>query len=141
MATPTLADLEVIAPALAGDSRAETFLAMAIRRHAAESPTWGAVYSEAMCYYAAHRLLKAIEADNAATSLMAGGSSSVPAGPVTSRTAGRVSETYSTVGAASGGSVGSMTAADADLMTTQYGRAYLELRNDRAPTSAFLALP
>lgn len=110
-----IAKLEAIAPEFTDDPRAETFLEIAASLHTASA--WGtAVYETAMAYFAAHLLTVADQAVAGA----AGAS-----GPVTSRSAGDLSETYANA-------QGSSSAWDALLSTTSYGRMYLYLRGTRA---------
>lgn len=107
--------LFLIAPQFTTDSRAATFLALAEQCHTATA--WGEVYTQAMSYFAAHMLT---------TAPATGGSDAAPGGPVTSKKAGDVAVSYGSPGGAP------MTSGDADLMTTAYGRRYLQLRESRA---------
>lgn len=113
-----VATLEAVAPEFVGDERVAVFVAIAERHN---SPTaWGDAHVDAVAFYAAHLLTRS-KATAAASAAAAD-----TAGPVTSRSAGAVSESY---GALAGGAA---NAADAELLTTRYGAAYLRLRASRA---------
>ena len=114
MASLTLATLQRIAPSLAADPRAEDFLAMAESEHTAAR--WGTVYAEAMALYTAHMLT--------VFPVEALGSTVDAAGPVASRSAGDVSETYAAPMIAG-------SPRDADLRRTIYGLKYIRLRDSR----------
>jgi hypothetical protein len=113
----SVALLEQIAPQFEGDARAEVYLELAASVHTAS--VWGSAFSYAMALYAAHLLT---QADRAAAGL-AGTS-----GPVTSKTAGDLSESY-------GNSAAGQVAADAELAETSYGRQYIQIRKSRSVTA------
>ena len=115
-----------VAPEFAADTRLASFLAKAERAHSIAP--WGAVYADAMAYYAAHLLTR--QKETAAASSAAAES----AGGVTSRSAGDLAEGY---GDASAGGT-TVPDADVDLRTTRYGLAYLRLRGSRVATTATL---
>jgi hypothetical protein len=116
----SVALLEQIAPQYVGDARAEAYLELAASVHTAS--VWGSVFAFAMALYAAHMLT---QDDRAAE----GGAAS--AGPVTSRTAGDLSETCA--------NTASQVAGDNELAETIYGRRYLQLRKTRAASAPFVA--
>jgi hypothetical protein len=107
-----------------GDTIVEKWLSFAICRHA-DASVWGAVYGDAMVFYAAHRVLR-----DPASGL--GTSASAP-GAVTSQRDGDLSRTYAQPAAAVG--------SDADLATTTYGSLYLELRDSRAASAPMVVCP
>jgi hypothetical protein len=113
----SVALLEQIAPQYVGDARAEAYLELAATVHTAS--VWGSAFSFAMALYAAHMLT---QDDRAAES------GAASAGPVTSKTAGDLSESY-------GHSAAGQIAADAELAETIYGRRYLQIRKSRSVTA------
>lgn len=110
------------------DAVVSRWLAFAIRRHDAES--FGAVYADAMVFYAAHRVQRQPGS---------GAPGAPPAGAVgalVSQRDGDLSRTY----AAPGGNVAT-TGSDAELQTTQYGLWYLDCRDSRAAAGPTLIVP
>ena len=109
------------------DATLDTFLTLAASLHTAS--VFGAVYGDAMAYYAAH-LLKMATTEDALSSATGG----VTAGGVTAVKAGDLSVSFGGVSVTlSGGSV----MPDQLLAQTTYGRLYLTIRNTRyvrAPT-------
>lgn len=101
----------------------QVWLNLAIKRHT--PAPWGAVYDEAMIFYAAHFLEKIAGTSGSGGS---GGGSAV--GPLISQKDGDLSRTYAAPATSSGS-----TSSDASLSSTEYGRAYLDLRNSRAATA------
>ena len=102
------------------DATVSLWLGIAETRHTAS--TWGAMYTYAMCWWAAHRI--ATQPGYTGPGAVASGAS----GPLVSQKDGDLSRTYAapaSVGAADGGS-------DADFMRTSWGRQYLDTRNSRA---------
>lgn len=128
-----------IAPQYTGDDRISWVLAEAARFHAADNSTWGFAYQDAMCYFALHFLviLDQILAQNTAAGGGTGGGASM-LGPVKSRGARDLSESYATPDLAAltnalGGQV-----QDAQLAQTPYGQRYLFIRNTRAATKPLI---
>jgi hypothetical protein len=97
------------------DAFVEVALAEAIATQTATG--WGNAYSYAMIYLAAHSI---------ALDPTYGSGVSVSGGPVTSKRAGDLAESYGAMQAAN------LSVGDQDLALTSYGRAYLRLRNSRA---------
>lgn len=94
------------------DADVEAWLAIAASLLSASQ--WGAAYTLAACYLAAH-MWKRTGLDD--------GSDSAAAGPLTSARTGELAESYA--------SASTTSALDADLATTRYGLAYLRLRSTR----------
>lgn len=107
----------------------QPFLDQAILIH--DAGPWGARYSHAMAYYAAH-LYKSTPPDPA-TGTGGGGSSTTAGatGGVTSQRDGDLSRNYANQASGSGGG-SAATAEEAELMATWYGRRYLALRKTLA---------
>lgn len=97
------------------DATVEVYLELAAKRH--DATRWGVVYAEAMCFWAAHTIERTPGL---------GGATSAAVGPVTARSAGKVSESYGSLSGNGGSTV------DQDLMTTVYGLRYIDIRNTRA---------
>lgn len=116
----TIATLEARAPEFVGDSRAQTFIDEALLLH--DSEHWGNAFCIAMAYYAAH-CLTVLPADGTAPAGLTGA-------PITSIGTGGMSVGY---GSASGPG---MLPEDQALMTTVYGRKYLQIRSTRVSVSA-----
>ncbi len=108
----------IIAPELVAiaDVDVEAVLTVAARRHTPVA--WGVVFADAMAEYAAHML----------TLSPPGGASTLPsvAGPVTSRKAGGLAESYGAP------STSAATSGEAWLLRTSHGQAYIHLRDTRA---------
>lgn len=115
-----------LAPELAAvpDPTVTTWLTIAAKRH--NATVFGEVYAEAMVLWTAHRISRLPGV---------GSGSGGEVGPVIAQADGDLSRTY--------GSVASLaaSAADADLVTTRYGLAYLELRDSRAGIGPEHVLP
>lgn len=112
------------------DVTVEVYLAQSATEHTAGS--WGVQFATACVLYAAHRM-KAFGYPGAATSATAASAASGLAGAVSSRKAGDVSEGYGGGGLGTAAVVGGkLPAADADLLTTSYGRWYLKIRDTRS---------
>lgn len=124
--------LRTVAPEFSAvdDSTVDEFLSLSAQAHT--SARWGAVYTQALVWHAAHTMktLGLGASDSAAEATGA-------AGPVTSRSAGDLSVSYGGV-SASGARVG---VAEADLLTTAYGRRYLDLLKRRAAVRAYVVTP
>lgn len=112
--------LLAIAPEVAARADADLFLELAANSLTAS--TWGAVYAHAVCLLAAHM------ATLSPTDATASGDGAGVAGPVTSKRAGDVAESY---GSSASGVTG-MSLADAALGRTKYGLEFLRLRTSRA---------
>jgi hypothetical protein len=125
---PTLANYRILIPAHASVSNGtvNAWLGIAIRRHSALA--WGAVYGEAMLFYAAHFVDRLPSSGGAGS----GGAT----GPLTSQRDGDLSRSY-----AAPASSGSSSSSDDALATTEYGRAYLDLRDSRAATGPMVVTP
>lgn len=106
-----------LAPTLASDSRRDLFLELAAARITANG--WGGVYAQAVCLMAAHMMVKAPTSDD-------GGAGAAAAGPITSKGGGDLSIGYGAV------SSKPVAPADMDLASTEYGRAFIQLRDTRA---------
>ena len=116
--------LTAIAPEVAARVDADTWLVLAAGQ--LYSVAWGANYTLGVCYLAAHMAtLAPLDVDEAAAG-------AVVAGPITSKGAGDLSESY---GSATSG-VSGITTGDAALMLTKYGREFIRLRNTRAARTA-----
>lgn len=122
----TLETLELLAPEVAADSRASSFITLAITRMAPAS-TWGDVYVQAACLLAAHMLTlsPAAVADASEAASVAG--------PLTARSVGDWSVSYGNAGALA------TSVTDAALSRTSYGLSYIELRDSRYTTLPYLA--
>lgn len=107
--------------AVVPDATVLAFLEAAAQAHGAGA--WGAVYVQAMIWYAAH----AIETTPGTG---VGNDSGDAVGPIVSQKDGDLSRTYAAPAGMSSGS-----SADMDLASTRYGQAYLRLRASRAATS------
>lgn len=117
-----------VAPEFAAVSDAEVneWFSIAVAAHTAS--VWGAQYQLAMVLYSAH-LLKDLDI------LGATGAGTGTAGPIASRKKGDLSESYANVaGSAS-------SAAQAIMMTTAYGRAYVRILLTRSGARARLITP
>jgi hypothetical protein len=102
------------------DGTVEVWLELAARRHTATA--WGAVYPEAMVWWAAHQIERL-----PGSGASGGGASEV--GVVTSQSDGDLSRTYAVPSEATA------SGPDAALNSTRYGQLYLELRNSRAASA------
>jgi hypothetical protein len=124
-----LATYRALIPAHASvsDDTVNVWLGLATRRHTASA--WGAVYGEAMCFWAAHFVEKIAGSSG-------GGGSGGAVGPLVSQKDGDLSRTYAAPAAISG-----LSPTDDGLATTEYGRAYLDLRNSRSATAPFVVTP
>lgn len=98
------------------------YIAAAKRRHLESA--WGAVYQDAMVWYAAHLI-------ETTPGTGAGSGDAGVVGPVISQKDGDLSRTYAAPASSGGSSSGS-------LGTTTYGQEYLNLRNSRAATAPSL---
>lgn len=98
------------------DDTVETYLELATRRHTAGA--WGAVYPEAMVWWAAHRIQRT-------PGLVSGSGGADEVGQITSQSDGDLSRSYAAQ--ATTGNTG-----DDELASTRYGQAYLDLRRTRA---------
>lgn len=117
-------------PGYAADSRKTMALDLATARLPAIQ--WGEMWTPAVALLALHIL--AVSPETASGSSSSGGA---VAGPVTSRTAGGLSESYGS----SSSTVAGLTAADADLMRSTYGQQYLAMRATRAAGRARVVVP
>jgi hypothetical protein len=124
----TLARYRVLVPghAAVDDSTVETWLEIAARRHLASA--FGLMYAEAMIWWAAHRIERT-------PGLVSSSGGAGEVGPVVSQTDGDLSRTYAQPAQSAVGST------DAELGTTRYGQAYLDLRNTRAAGGPTYVLP
>ena len=122
-----LATYQTLIPAHAAvsSSTVNAWLGIAVKRH--DVASWGAVYDEAMIFYAAHFVEKFPSSGGA-------GSGSAT-GALTGQRDGDLSRSYAAPASSA------MSASDAALATTEYGRAYLDFRNSRAATGPFLVGP
>lgn len=128
MAASSLQLFRALAPDLCDetDERVGVFIELAARRLCAAA--WGAVYLDAVVYLAAHELIRS-PADGS------GSDASTSGGPITSKKAGDLSESY---GASKAGSMAKSNT-DAELSETLYGRKFLALRDTRAAGLPFFA--
>jgi len=117
----SLTTLAVIAPTLAARSDALTWLGMSFAEHRADE--WGQVYVYAMAYHCAHCMTMFMRAEQQA----ALGNYTAPVGPLTSVTAGKLSEGYGSTSHR----VGEVSVSDQEYTATSYGLRYLSLRNSR----------
>ncbi len=117
----TLAVLQTISPTLGARADALTWLTFSVSQHRADQ--WGAVFQQAMAYHAAHCMTLQARAESQAVD----GSYTAPVGPLTSASAGKVSEGYGS------GAVrpGEISVSDEQYKSTFYGLQYLSLRNSR----------
>lgn len=116
---------DAIAPALATDPLADTFLEFAVDQM--NPVVWGKVYELGVAYLAAHMLTIARRTEAAGPS---GGGS----GPITSKRAGQVAIQYGQMS----------SSANSDLtyyQNTPYGIEFLRLRKSRAGTHMFSTSP
>lgn len=113
--------LAALAPLVASDSRAATFLEMAATRLTASA--WGNVYVQAVALLAAHML-------EMAPSSSGGGAAGAASGPVASKSAGDQSIAYGSLAGAP------TSTADEALKQTTYGREFIALRDTRAAARA-----
>lgn len=100
-------------------------LDLAIRRHTAAD--WGAVYPEAMVWWAAHAV-------QTTPGTGVGNDSAEVTGAVISQRDGDLSRTYATPtgsGSTGGGAL--------NMGSTYYGQLYLDLKNSRAVNAPFFA--
>ena len=125
----SVALLDELAPELAGETtaRKETFLAIAAQAHTASQ--WGAVFTTAMTWFAAH-LMTFSPGDGSGF----GGGGSGGGGPISSKKAGPLSISFGSVASVTAGGV---TSGDAGLLSTVYGQNYLMLRGSRAAVTPF----
>jgi hypothetical protein len=124
--------LRTVAPEFAAvaDATVDEFLVLSGQAHT--SSRWGSVYTQALVWHAAHTMktLGLGAGDSASTST---GSS----GPVTSRSAGDLSVSYGSISASGPGA----DSVEADLVTTAYGRRYLDLLKRRAAVRSYVVTP
>ncbi len=136
MAALTTDLLFILAPEFTSDTRAAVVLGLSEQAHT--SSKWGTVYAQAMAYHAAHTLTMLGPLVPVGTP--PGGGTGVTSGPVTSRRAGDLAETYgdaaTNVSRARPGSVDT-----ADYAQTPYGRRYLALRSSLASLAPCLVEP
>lgn len=104
----------------------EAALASAAARHTASE--WGAVYGEAMCWFAAHRVERTPKR---------GKGSADEAGAITSQTDSQSTDTGKSSSLSRSYAAPRVAPADAELATTRYGLAYLGLRDSRAASAPF----
>jgi hypothetical protein len=123
------------APEFASDARAETYLE---RAASLLSPAfYQEQYVYACCLWAAHALT---DADQVAAAIASGGAgASAVVGAVTSKTAGRQSESYA-AGALNTLLATSKEQSVAWYQGTTYGRQLLALRGSRVPNVRFSAV-
>lgn len=103
------------------EATVSVWLGLAVQAH--NISAWGAVYQQAMVWWAAHHV-------ETIPGTGAGSDDAAAVGPLVSQRDGDLSRSY----APPAGSVAA-TGADADLATTRYGQLYLRLRASRAATS------
>ena len=124
--------LRTVAPEFSAvaDATVDEFLALSAQAHT--SARWGAVYTQALVWHAAHTMKS--------LGLAAGDSASLAtsaSGPVASRSAGDLSISYGTISASGPGA----DSVEADLVTTAYGRRYLDLLKRRGAVRTYLVTP
>lgn len=123
--------LRLLAPDLAAepDARVEDFITEAARR--LNGPAFGALFPQATIYFAAHLLAYSPDGGTGGVAVGAGGAS----GALSSKKTGDEALTFGSASSLTSGVT--VTMADADLMTTHYGRQFLAIRGTRsvvAPT-------
>ncbi len=126
MPSSTAALLLAIAPEVS--ARADSAVWLEIAAAQLTAAAFGAMYATACCYLAAH--LATLSPLTAAASSATAGT----AGAITAKGARDLSESYGST--ASG--VSGLTAGDAALMQTKYGREFIRIRNTRAASSPYV---
>jgi hypothetical protein len=112
------------------DGRVGAFLDIAAQRLTAAE--WGGVYSQALVFLAAHLMTLSPGPDTAAAAAGGAALSEGGAGPITKKKAGDLEVTFGSAAGGSGGGGGSTSNTDVSLLTTQWGREFLALRDTRA---------
>lgn len=116
--------LNIVAPEFDSHAMRDDFLTIAASL--LDSTTFGGQISLAGAYLAAHMLK--LQPDST------GSPSATTAGPVTSKKAGGLAESYASLYSAT-------SASDAWLMRTTYGQHFLYIRRGRARVAPFVAMP
>ena len=113
----------LIAPEFLGDAQLDSFIELSVSMMS--SSAWGDLYGQAVAYLTAHLMTMAAQGASS------GGGAS---GPVSSLKAGDVAESYGTVNV-------QVDSADAWLMSSQYGSAFIGIRSMLSVTGPRLAGP